>query len=190
VFAAHGVAAGDVAAAHDFYTAPGGPGYSRKVADAASSVRKALGKHLITKGKVKVLFRDMFLHQCGHTEELAERLGEVMGRMGGPGAGGNPMELLQQLQMAQANEYLVARCGVGAQELMQRAQVLAKASEDEAFLAEVSEGAREREERKERRRGRCDSGVRCFSASSLARPRTHPCLPLSPVLLRAPRAPH
>jgi hypothetical protein len=61
VWARHGVTEKEVVAAYDYYTA--GPGRDRRVVDAAASLRKSLGRHLLTKQKILALLKAMFLHQ-------------------------------------------------------------------------------------------------------------------------------
>jgi hypothetical protein len=98
------------------------------VADAATAIRKALGKHLLTKRKILALVHDAFLHAVARTDDIAELV------MAASEQGGNVRAALQMAPIQLTSAYLQQRIGLDFQELMTRAQGFA---DDEAFGAQV-----------------------------------------------------
>lgn len=131
---AHGLSREQLEFAHEYYTS--GPGRDRKVMEAASTIRKALGKHLLTKKRILSLLRDMFVHSCERTDDIAEEV------VSAAQSGGDVMAVLQRAPMQVANRYLQGRIGLGMQELMSRAQVLGATSGDSEYMEQVRRVAR------------------------------------------------
>lgn len=129
VFEAHKVSKEDVEFAHEFYNS--GPGRDRKIVDAASAVRKSIGKHLLTKRKILSVVRDMFMHQCAHTDEIADQI------VAAAESGGDVMRVIQTAPINAANAYLNSRVGMGLQDVVQRGQLMAMTTNDEAFVKQV-----------------------------------------------------
>ena len=133
VFAAQGASRAEVEEALEWFSRPGGVGRSRKVVDAASAVRKQLGRHLLTKRRILAALRDMFLHSCASAGAIADKV------VAAAEAGGDVMRIMQTEPMEIANAFLQARVGCGMQELIQRAQIMAATTDDEAYLAQIEQ---------------------------------------------------
>ena len=133
VFAAHGVTRAEVEQAHEWFCRPGGAGRSRKIVDAASAVRKQLGRHLLTKRRILAALRDMFVHSCASAGAIAAKV------VAAAEARQDVMRIMQTEPMEIANAFLQGRVGCGMQELIQRAQIMAATSGDEAYMEELEQ---------------------------------------------------
>lgn len=140
LLAKHGVSREDVDAAMAYY-APNTAGAltvptnDREVADAALSVKTAVGAVLLTKSAVLHAMSDAFAEQELSADELVET---VMRATGGSFDPDNPMvnNLMQQVGMSYADRASKRACGVGFTKLMEYLQreapkdpALAKAAE-------------------------------------------------------------
>ena len=129
VFAAHGTNSAAVDAAFAYYSA--GRGRDKRIVEAGASLRRALGKHLLTPGRLLGCLRDMFLWQVSHMDELAA---DVMAAVEG---GADPAQVLQVVPLAKAGEFTQSRVGLTLEQLMGRAQAMGE--QDPAFGQRLSE---------------------------------------------------
>lgn len=134
VFAAHGVRKADVEASYEWHAASG-PGRDRKVVDAASAIRKMVGRHLLTRGKTLSVLREMFEHSITQSDAIADAVAAAAQ------SGGDVMRVMSTAPMGVANSYLQSRMGMTLQELLARAQVLSAGGVEDAgaqaFMREV-----------------------------------------------------